>query len=262
MIPELAYSPPSDSYSSPDSDAIRTPFCETGTHEPVQHALTNRDHTRPESGSLDRSYSQPHSINMDHVAQHSSITRLSPPAFTFDFGATAKSDQLDVSPFCSSSPELDEISPRSSSPLPTPSELYPTSQNAQPNHLSSQLAPSFGHSMTYSLNGVLYSPRFSDGHKLNRRFVHTYKLEDELGAGGYGFVMTARHRVEECEVAVKFIIKDKVPEHSWMEDETFGKMPSEVMLLSLIDHPNVAKCLDLFEDGDYFYLVRRLILDL
>ena len=82
-----------------------------------------------------------------------------------------------------------------------------------------------------------------------------YELGDELGAGGYGFVMTARHRAEGYEVAVKFIIKDKVPEHAWWDDEQLGRVPTEVMIMSLVDHPNIVKCLDLFEDELYFYLV-------
>ncbi|KIP11641.1 hypothetical protein PHLGIDRAFT_21574 [Phlebiopsis gigantea 11061_1 CR5-6] len=66
--------------------------------------------------------------------------------------------------------------------------------------------------------------------------------------------MTARHRLEECEVAVKFIIKEKVPEHAWWDDEMLGRVPTEVMIMSLVEHENIVKCLDLFEDDLYFYL--------
>ncbi|PCH43458.1 kinase-like protein, partial [Wolfiporia cocos MD-104 SS10] len=102
--------------------------------------------------------------------------------------------------------------------------------------------------------GRMYSPRFPAAHALNPFFVRAYHLGDELGAGGYGFVMTARHRAEGHEVAVKFIVKEKVPEHAWWEDEAFGRVPTEVMLLSLVDHPNIVKCLDLYEDERYFYM--------
>ncbi|EMD37815.1 hypothetical protein CERSUDRAFT_49717 [Gelatoporia subvermispora B] len=108
------------------------------------------------------------------------------------------------------------------------------------------------------MKGRMYSPRFPADHLLHPVFVRTYHLDDELGAGGYGFVMTARHRGDGHEVAVKFIIKDKVPEHAWWEDEVFGKVPTEVMLLSLINHENIVRCLDLFEDEVYFYLVQEL----
>lgn len=108
----------------------------------------------------------------------------------------------------------------------------------------------------YNLQADLHSPNFPQGHLLNSEFVTLYQLEDEIGSGGYGFVMTARYRIEGYEVAVKFIIKDKVPEHAWMYDETVGKLPTEVVLLRFVNHRNIVKCLDVFEDPLYFYLVR------
>ncbi|KAF9820425.1 hypothetical protein IEO21_01434 [Rhodonia placenta] len=66
--------------------------------------------------------------------------------------------------------------------------------------------------------------------------------------------MTARHRTEGHEVAVKFIVKEKVPEHAWWEDPQVGRVPTEVMLLSLVDHPGIVKCLDLYEDEVYYYM--------
>lgn len=104
----------------------------------------------------------------------------------------------------------------------------------------------------------LYSSHFPEGHSLAPQFVETYQLQDELGSGGYGFVMTALDRFDGFEVAVKFIIKSKVPEHSWIDDPTFGRLPMEVVLLSFINHENIAKCLDVFEDSVYFYLVQEL----
>ncbi|KAG6845397.1 hypothetical protein H0H87_009744 [Tephrocybe sp. NHM501043] len=105
-----------------------------------------------------------------------------------------------------------------------------------------------------NLDATWHSPHFPSGHKLNPHFVRHYQLEDELGFGGYGFVMTARHRLEGHEVAVKFIIKSKVPDHAWMEDETIGRLPTEIMLLSFIEHENIVQCLDVFDDSLYFYL--------
>ena len=67
--------------------------------------------------------------------------------------------------------------------------------------------------------------------------------------------MTARHLERGHEVAVKFIIKAKVPEHCWWQDEILGRVPTEVLLMSLLNHKHIVKCLDLFEDDLYFYLV-------
>lgn len=102
----------------------------------------------------------------------------------------------------------------------------------------------------------MFSLRFPADHHLNPFFAGTYTLGDELGAGGYGFVMTARHRMEGYEVAVKFIIKSKVPDHAWWHDELLGQVPTEVMIMSLVNHDNIVRCVDLFEDELYFYLVR------
>jgi hypothetical protein len=119
--------------------------------------------------------------------------------------------------------------------------------------LSSHQEPPPGHS--YNREADRHSLKFPRGHRLNLHFAESYQLEDELGSGGYGFVMTARHRASGREVAVKFITKSKVPDHAWMEDELLGHLPAEVVLLHRLSHPNIIKSLDLFEDDLYFYLV-------
>lgn len=106
-----------------------------------------------------------------------------------------------------------------------------------------------------SLLGRSYSPRFPEDHRLLETFVRDYRLCDELGSGGYGFVMTAVDHQENVEVAVKFIIKEKVPEQAWMEDEVYGRIPVEVLVLHLVEHENIIKCLEFFEDELFFYLV-------
>ncbi|KAI0076128.1 Pkinase-domain-containing protein [Panus rudis PR-1116 ss-1] len=122
--------------------------------------------------------------------------------------------------------------------------------------------PSFSRSPysenTHMLKARMFNPRFPSDHILNSFFARNYLLGDELGAGGYGFVMTARHRLLGHEVAVKFIIKEKVPEHAWWDDEILGRVPTEVMVMSLVNHENIVRCLDLFEDERYFYLVQEL----
>ncbi|KAF8906554.1 kinase-like domain-containing protein [Gymnopilus junonius] len=110
----------------------------------------------------------------------------------------------------------------------------------------------------YNTEACVYSSLFPADHQLNADFAEVYQLEDELGSGGYGFVMTAYHRVHGHEVAVKFIVKDKVPEHAWMYDLVAGRLPAEIVLLRGIRHANIVKCLGVFEDNFYFYLVQEL----
>jgi serine/threonine protein kinase len=91
-------------------------------------------------------------------------------------------------------------------------------------------------------------------------FAEAFQLGDELGSGGYGFVMTAHHRATGCEVAVKFIVKETVPVHAWMENEDVGRLPAEIMLLSLVKHDNIVQLLDVYEDELYYYMVSLLAL--
>ncbi|KAF8135576.1 kinase-like domain-containing protein [Boletus edulis] len=112
--------------------------------------------------------------------------------------------------------------------------------------------------MSEELCSINYSPRFPPGHYLNPAFARVYSLGDELGSGGYGFVMIALHRRHKLEVAVKFVIKSKVPEQAWINHDTLGRIPMEIMLLRIIDHENIVKCLDVFEDELFFYVVQEL----
>jgi hypothetical protein len=108
-------------------------------------------------------------------------------------------------------------------------------------------------------DATMYSHRFSTGHRLNERFTRSYILREEIGSGGYGFVMVASRRTSPGDVAVKFIIRKKVPSHAWVQDSKLGLLPTEIWLLSRIQHPNVADFLEYFEDDVYYYLVRSIV---
>ncbi|KAG2235201.1 kinase-like domain-containing protein [Thamnidium elegans] len=87
-------------------------------------------------------------------------------------------------------------------------------------------------------------------YQLNNRFSSLYKLVDQIGSGGYGFVMSAIHRITKQEVAVKFIYKEKlaITTHE----------PLEISILKRIQHPVIIDYIDSFEDMNYFYLVMEL----
>lgn len=178
---------------------------------------------------------------------------------------------FDMSPLTELSSFSDPAAPSSAgylSPLPSVS-IHNLSSSATSSTESFELPPAYSSPAIHRSHlprpyvsddllfarGRLYSPRFPAEHRLNTYFVSQYLLGDELGAGGYGFVMTARHRTEGNEVAVKFIIKTKVPDHAWVDDGCGGRVPSEVMLLGGLDHPNIVKCFELYEDELYYYMV-------
>lgn len=90
---------------------------------------------------------------------------------------------------------------------------------------------------------------------LHPTFTANYTLGDELGSGGFGFVVRATRDRDGMQVAVKFIWKDKVPSHGWVRDDEFGAIPMEAFVLKVVDSPFVVKFVDLFDDDQFFYLV-------
>ncbi|PWN51506.1 kinase-like protein [Violaceomyces palustris] len=130
---------------------------------------------------------------------------------------------------------------------------------------SAHLVPSKGKSsapMEKSLSAPLppqtVSARHLADHPLHPIFARNYSLGDELGSGGFGFVVSARSVVDDKPVAVKFIWKEKVPAHGWVRDPQLGVIPMEAFVLKVVDHPGVVKFIELFDDHQFFYLVMEL----
>uniref|UniRef100_A0A8I3PHE1 non-specific serine/threonine protein kinase n=2 Tax=Canis lupus familiaris TaxID=9615 RepID=A0A8I3PHE1_CANLF len=57
------------------------------------------------------------------------------------------------------------------------------------------------------------------------------------------------------QVVVKFIKKEKVLEDCWIEDPKLGKVTLEIAILSRVEHANIIKVLDVFENQGFFQLV-------
>jgi hypothetical protein len=266
----VSYSPISDDGDDSDTDSLRTPL-----------VLSHGDMAKYHPSSPSFSSHAHHSANNHFLYPP---THCSPDPFaapekraSFDAFSVASHSQLDFdnSNIWPGSAAPHGPAPKISSgtahpqlpPIQLPSLLIQLDDHSSSRSLFGMRDDDDGASLPppspapsspdvpYSTDGRAYSHHFTAGHALNPYFVQTYALGDELGAGGYGFVMTARHRYEGHEAAVKFIIKSKVPRHAWVEDDLFGKVPTEVMLMSILDHENIVRCLDVFEDDAYFYLV-------
>ncbi|KAI7906704.1 kinase-like domain-containing protein [Cokeromyces recurvatus] len=96
-------------------------------------------------------------------------------------------------------------------------------------------------------------------HDLNPEFNKKYILGQELGTGGYGFVVSAYERETGIERAVKFIIRHKVPSSAWVNDpQEDGLVPMEIYCLKHIQHTNIIHYLDSYKDDVYFYLVMEI----
>lgn len=276
MIPELGFPPlsPSDpGFSSPaDSDTIYTPFLEGLDHLQLEFSSPSPDRGNDRTRQKQESRRQGGKENVasqfleqESQPRHPQLFSKHSPPLQFEESC----ERLTLSPILHSleypsSPEIQLrdngfYSGLNSEPLPIKIPHSPPLLRAGSDRpfQSTLLLRAQGDIRRESLNleARRHSLQFPVDHKLNQYFARKYHLQDHLGSGGYGFVMTARNRKDGNEVAVKFIIKEKVPEHAWTEDEAIGRLPTEVMLLSFLEHENIVKCFDLFEDNLYFYLV-------
>jgi len=95
-------------------------------------------------------------------------------------------------------------------------------------------------------------------HKFNVEFLNKYELLDELGSGGFGFVLLAKDRATDKKVAVKFIFKNKIPKSGWVKDEKEGYIPMECFIMKRVNHKNIVKFIDCFSDKNLFYIVMEL----
>lgn len=86
-------------------------------------------------------------------------------------------------------------------------------------------------------------------------YSHKYNTLRPLGSGAFGFVWTAVEKEGNKEVVVKFIKKEKVLEDCWVEDPKLGRVPLEISILSKVEHANIIKIVDVFENQGFFQLV-------
>lgn len=99
-------------------------------------------------------------------------------------------------------------------------------------------------------------------HKLDAQFLQQYRITDQLGSGGYGFVCVAVVLEAQdflpvgTEVAVKFLFKRR---NGAKEGPSIVPMtrhiPTEAFILQTLDHEGIIKCYNVFEDEDMYYLV-------
>lgn len=82
-----------------------------------------------------------------------------------------------------------------------------------------------------------------------------YKVGKKLGSGKFGFVREAVHKFTGQRRAIKTIAKANMELYS----ETKARFLVEVEILKTLDHPNIVKIYEFFEDDKYFHLVTELI---
>lgn len=74
-----------------------------------------------------------------------------------------------------------------------------------------------------------------------------------MGKGSFATVRKGRVRATGEKVAVKIISKRK------MNDDDRSALQNEIDILKQVDHPNIVKMFDVFEDDKYIYIVMELL---
>lgn len=85
-------------------------------------------------------------------------------------------------------------------------------------------------------------------------FKAIYNVGKTLGEGAYGKVCILTHKTTMMQRAMKAVKKSSVVKDKEME------LFNEVSLLKQLDHPNIIKLFELFQDEGHYYLITELIL--
>lgn len=82
-----------------------------------------------------------------------------------------------------------------------------------------------------------------------------YTFGPKLGTGSYGSVRIAVHKATGQERAIKTLKKSSITASQKQKSKFF----SEVDILRSIDHPNIVRLYEFYEDSKYFHLVTEVV---
>lgn len=77
-----------------------------------------------------------------------------------------------------------------------------------------------------------------------------YEVLDLLGQGGFGEVKRVRHKELDVIRALKIIKKSK-----YKSPAELKMIKNEIAIMKLVDHPNIVKLFEFFEDDENFFII-------
>eukprot|EP00826_Nyctotherus_ovalis_P013410 TRINITY_DN1361_c0_g3_i1.p1 TRINITY_DN1361_c0_g3~~TRINITY_DN1361_c0_g3_i1.p1 ORF type:complete len:609 (-),score=189.75 TRINITY_DN1361_c0_g3_i1:486-2312(-) len=80
-----------------------------------------------------------------------------------------------------------------------------------------------------------------------------YELKENLGKGKFGLVRAAVHKKSGKRVAIK-LMKKQV-----MTTQDLELVKQEIEIMKILQHPNLIRLLDVFENTDYIYIVMEVM---
>ena len=85
------------------------------------------------------------------------------------------------------------------------------------------------------------------------KFTDEYKLKETLGEGAFGVVGKCENLHSGAIRAVKMLSKKNITK------EDLKATANEIQIVKNLDHPNIVKMYEEFEDKKYLYIVTELI---
>ena len=86
-----------------------------------------------------------------------------------------------------------------------------------------------------------------------KKFASTYILAGELGKGAFSIVRLGVNKATGAKVAVKIVQKKE------LNAEDLSSLREEISILSAIDHKNIIKLFEYFDEGSEMYLITELV---
>jgi Ca2+-binding EF-hand superfamily protein len=80
-----------------------------------------------------------------------------------------------------------------------------------------------------------------------------YELKENLGKGKFGLVRSAVHKKSGKKVAIKLMKK------LMMTPQDLELVKQEIEIMKMLQHPNLIRLLDVFENTDYIYIVMEIM---
>lgn len=85
------------------------------------------------------------------------------------------------------------------------------------------------------------------------RVQEIYSINNKLGEGSFGEVRQAINRITNEIRAIKIVYKDR------FESDEQNKIMKEVEILTDLDHPNIVKIFEYFENSNYIFIVMEYL---
>lgn len=86
-----------------------------------------------------------------------------------------------------------------------------------------------------------------------------YAIRQVLGEGGFGYVLSAvlsyppESALPDQRFAIKMLKKDRVT--NWVNSAPSERIPMEIHVMQHIQHPNIVRLVDVFEDNQFYFMV-------